>query len=109
MCYSFTFFIIGLMLSTAQAFLMWCSQLDDYPLFALSIWETLIAISLYGGMASVIVAILWLLISIQVLDFPIGSYANNNGDAPIVFNLPPQPVVYVTYGVCGLFYVNPPY
>ena len=108
MCYSFAFFIIGLMLTTmAQVFLMWCSQLDDYPLFALSIWETLIAISLYGGMASVIVAILWLLISIQVLDFPIGSYANNTHDAPLVFNIPPQPAAYATYGVCRLLQCQP--
>jgi len=108
MCYSFAFFIIGLMLTTtAQALLMWCSRLHDYPFAAPYIWEIIIAISIYGAVASVIIALLWLVISIQVLDYPIGQYRNNDSDAFLVFNLPPQPAAYATYGVCGLFQRQP--
>src|SRR5260370_18995275 len=108
MCYSFAFFVIGLMLTTtAQALLMWCSRLHDYPFAAPSIWEIIVAVSVYGAVASVIVALLWLVISIQVLDYPIGSYANNTHDAPLVFNIPPQPAAYATYGVCRLLQCQP--
>ena len=101
MSYSFAFFIIGLTLTTtAQALLTWCSRLHNYPFTTPYIWEIIVGVSVYGAVASVVVGILWLLVSIQTLDYPMGTFPQN-GDAPRVFNLPPQPAIYATYGVRG--------
>ncbi|KAF8331945.1 uncharacterized protein EI90DRAFT_3055977 [Cantharellus anzutake] len=104
MCYSFALFTIGLMLtSTVQGLLTWCSRLHDYPFTTPYIWEIIIAVGVYGALGSVVAAMLWLMVSIQVLDYPIGSFPHGAAgeDAPLVFTIPPQPVAYATYGLFG--------
>ncbi|KAF9516695.1 hypothetical protein BS47DRAFT_1483842 [Hydnum rufescens UP504] len=92
MCWAFSLFIIGLVLTTTtQALLTWCSRLEEYPFSTPSLWELVIGIGVYGAVGVVIAAICLLMLSVQQLNYA----------APVVVTTDPRPPAYFAFSTLG--------
>ncbi|KAF8323473.1 uncharacterized protein EI90DRAFT_2379709 [Cantharellus anzutake] len=98
MCCSFVLFMICLMFATAvQVVLTWCSHRANYPFPNPHLWEIIVAIGVYGAGASMAVAIIFLLVSVQLL--------SPNPSAPPVVTFSPKASAYVTYALLGSIFI----
>jgi hypothetical protein len=96
MCWAFSLFIIGLVLTTTiQALLTWCSQLQEYLVFTPSVWELVVGVGVYGAVGVVIAAICILMLSVQQLNY----VAATHTDASLVFTTDPRPPAYFAFSV----------
>ena len=106
MCWSFSLFIVGLaILITVQSLLVWCSRLDNYPFSTPKLWEFFLGVGVYSACASVVTAILLLVVTVLGLEFNVsaGTYHNLNAspwDAHLIFNVTPRYAAIVAFAVC---------
>jgi len=100
MCWSFSLFVIGLILSTmTQTLLTWCTRLKGYPLSAQSqsLWEFVLGIAVCSAVASVTAAMCILMRSVQQLNYLGASHT----DAPLVFTTDPRPPAFLAFSILG--------
>jgi hypothetical protein len=100
MCWSFSLFVIGLVLSTTtQALLTWCTKLQEYPFSTPSLWELILGLGVYSALGFVLAAMCILMLSVQQLNY----VSDSHTDAPLVFSTDPQPPAWLAFGVSLFF------
>ena len=96
MCWSFSFFVIGLVLSTTiQALLTWCAKLQEYPFSTPSLWELILGIGVYLAMGFVFSAMCILMLTVKKLNYTEDPHV----DAPLVFSTDPRPPAFLAFSV----------
>ncbi|KAF9521105.1 hypothetical protein BS47DRAFT_1335205 [Hydnum rufescens UP504] len=98
MCWSFSLFVIGLILTTTtQTLLTWCMRLRGYPFSAQSFWEFVLGSTVCCAVGSVTAAMCILMRSVQELN-----YSGNLGtDSPPVFTTDPRPPAFLAFSTLG--------